>query len=290
MGNKTAGAIKKAILFVNLQKEQAKGIAFQIRDELEKRGINTEIFTFEGKLDKPPEGMWDIAFSIGGDGTVLYASRYMAPKGTPVLPVNLGSFGFMAGVKSEAWLSVFEKWQNGEISASKRCMLEVSVERDSKIIMKKLCLNDAVVSASDHVKLIRLDVFLDHGTSEPHLGSYRCDGLIVATPTGSTAYSLSAGGPVLDPEMEAIVLTPVCPFAMSNRPFVLSSKQPLIIKLAQKQRTGVLLTIDGQELFNLQNADKVSIKQAPYNSLLIFADEDSYYYALRTKLFGVENA
>jgi NAD+ kinase len=116
------------------------------------------------------------------------------------------------------------------------------------------------------------------------LGSYRCDGLIIATPTGSTAYSLAAGGPLLDPEMEAVILSPICPFTLSNRPFVLPSRQALAITVAEEQRSGVLLTIDGQEIFNLECKDRIIIRQAPWPALLIFADRHSYYSALNSKL------
>jgi NAD+ kinase len=161
-------------------------------------------------------------------------------------------------------------------------MLEVSVERDSKIIMKNICLNDAVVSACGIAKLIKLDVHID---TEISLGSYRCDGLIIATPTGSTAYSMAAGGPILDPEMEAVILNPICPFTLSNKPFVLPSRQMLTVTVAQTQRTDVLLTIDGQDMFGLECCDRVIIQQAPYYASLLFAGKHSYYSVLRNKLF-----
>ena len=282
-------SIKKAILFVNIHKKNATEAAVQIQAELEKRGIETTVFSFEGKPQKPPAGEWDIAFSIGGDGTVLYTARCLAPLGVPIFPVNLGSLGFIAEVNRDDWLDVFKKWERGDLSLSRRCMLDISVERASQIIMKNICLNDTVISATGIAKLIKLDVRLtteagevDGGTA---LGSYRCDGLIIATPTGSTAYSMAAGGPILDPEMEAVILNPICPFALSNRPFVLPSRQTLVITVAQEQRSGVLLTVDGQDTFNLECADKVIIQQSLQQALLIFAGRYAYYSALRKKLF-----
>jgi NAD+ kinase len=190
--------------------------------------------------------------------------------------------GFIAEVDRDDWLSIYDKWEKGEISVSKRCMLEISVERSSEIIMKNICLNDAVISADGIAKLINLDVCINSAAS---LGSYRCDGLIIATPTGSTAYSMAAGGPILDPEMEAVILNPICPFALSNRPFVLPSRLPLVITVPRQQRSGVLLTIDGQDTCKLQSADKIYIQQAKKPALLIFADRNAYYSALRSKLF-----
>jgi NAD+ kinase len=273
---------KKAVLFVNILKKNAVEVSAEIQVDLEKRGVEVTVFSFEGKPEKLPEGKWDIAFSLGGDGTVLYTARCLAPLGTPILPVNLGTLGFIAEVNKQDWLEVFLKWEKGEITPARRCMFEISVERDSKTINNNICLNDAVISYTEIAKLIKLDV---HINSNIALGSYRCDGLVIATPTGSTAYSMAAGGPILDPDMEALILNPICPFALSNRPLVLTSRQTLTITVADKQRSGVLLTVDGQDTFPLECSDKIYIKQAPYSAELIFNGRYAYYSALRTKLF-----
>jgi NAD+ kinase len=272
----------KTILFVNILKKNAVEAGVEIQTELERRKVEVTVFSFEGKPEKLPEGKWDIAFSIGGDGTVLYTARCLAPLGVPILPVNLGKLGFIAEVKKNDWLDVFNNWEKGRITPARRCMFEISVERDSKIINNNICLNDAVISYTEIAKLIKLDV---HINSNIALGSYRCDGLVVATPTGSTAYSMAAGGPILDPDMEALILNPICPFALSNRPLVLHSSQTLMITVADKQRSGVLLTVDGQDTFPLERYDKIYIKQAPYSAELIFNGRYAYYSALRTKLF-----
>jgi len=280
---------KSAVLFVNTYKKNATEAAEKIKKELENRGVDITVFSFEKKPSKPPVKKWDIAFSLGGDGTVLYTARNLAPLGVPILPVNLGTLGFIAEVDMDDWLSVFQKWEKGEIIVSRRCMLEISVERDSEIIMKTSCLNDAVISYTGIAKLIRLDVVLEsiinNESSQTALGSYRCDALIIATPTGSTAYSMAAGGPILDPEMEAVILNPVCPFTLANRPFVLTSRQTIKVTVAEGQRTDVLLTIDGQDPFTLKCTDKLIIKQAPDPVLLLFAGKSAYYSALRNKLF-----
>jgi NAD+ kinase len=276
---------KNAILFVNLHKKNALEVSQLIRDELEKRGLSAAVFSFEGKPGKPPSGKWDIAFSLGGDGTVLNTARCLAPLGVPILPVNLGTLGFIASVNSDEWLDVFCLWERGEISLSQRPMLEISVERASKIILENVCLNDAVISASGIARLINLNVHIGADKNATSLGSYRCDGLIIATPTGSTAYSMAAGGPILDPEMEAMILNPICPFSLSNRPLVLPSRQTLRVTVADEQRSGVLLTVDGQDTFNLECADRVSVRQAPHKALLVCAGRKSSYSALRTKLF-----
>ena len=291
--------VKKALLFVNIYKKNAAAVACKIKAELEKMGLEVVVFlmekTIDGKPQKPPEGEWDIAFSLGGDGTVLYAARCLAPHGVPILPVNLGTVCFIAEVDIADWQDVFLRWEKGMLSLSRRSMLEVSVLRNSDsgphVLMKNICLNDAVISSSGIAKLIKLNVQLSANNSKSEvnndivLGSYRCDGLIISTPTGSSAYSMAAGGPILDPEMEAVILNPICPFALSNRPFVFPSCQPLSISVAPEQRTDVLLTIDGQDTFPLECTDKVIIQQAPQPALLIYAGKHSYYSALRTKLF-----
>ena len=276
---------KSAVLFVNIHKDNALDTATVIKTELEKRSITTTVFSFEGEPGSPPVGSWDVAFSIGGDGTVLYTARCLSPLGVPILPVNLGSIGFIAGVR-EDWLDVFEKWEKGEILVSQRCMLDVYVQRDSKIIMNNLCLNDIVISASGIAKLINLDVNINSNAGLAALGPYRCDGLIISTPTGSTAYSMAAGGPILDPEMEAMLLTPICPFSLSNRPIVLPSRQTLAITVANEQRSGVLLTVDGQDTFNLECADEIYVKQSESYAKLIYTDRHTYYSALLKKLFN----
>ncbi|MDR2542894.1 MAG: NAD(+)/NADH kinase [Treponema sp.] len=283
-----------ALLFVNLQKKNAAVLAEQIKLELKKHDTLAHVFSFDGKPENFPSGYWDIGFTLGGDGTVLYAARCLSHLGVPILPINLGSLGFLAEVSVNDWLDVFLKWKNKGITPSQRCMFNVLVLRDSKIIAENFCLNDAVVSCTGIAKLIKLNVHIkpnddikDKGTA---LGTYRCDGLIISTPTGSTAYSMAAGGPILDPEMEAVIVNPICPFALSNRPYVLTSRQTIVVTVAEDQHkqglnSGVLLTIDGQDIYDLECDDKVIINQSAHNTQLIYPGKFAYYSALRNKLF-----
>ena len=279
---------KKAVLFVNVNKKNTVVASDEIKTELEKHGTEVTIFSIKDKSTSLsedgsplPDEKWDIAFSLGGDGTVLYTARSVAHLGVPIMPINLGTLGFIAEVNKKDWFDVFIKWEKGEIATTRRCMFEISVERDSKIIKNFVCLNDTVISCTEIAKLIKLNVYI----TDTELVSYRADGIIVATPTGSTAYSMSAGGPILDPEMEALILNPICPFTLSNRPFVLPSKQRITIAVAEEQRAGVILMVDGQDTFPLECKDKVHIKQASFGAELIFNGRSIYYQALRTKLF-----
>ncbi|GHU05592.1 NAD kinase [Spirochaetia bacterium] len=265
--------IRGALLFINLHKDHARRMAGVITNTLESRGIRCY-------ADSAHPGDCDIAFTLGGDGTVLYAARIAAPLKMPIFPINLGTLGFIAAVPPAQWEAVFDRWLLGEAEVSERLMLEFTVERGGQTVLQGSCLNDAVISASGIAKIIHL-----HVESEfIRLGQYRADGLILATPTGSTAYSAAAGGPILDPEMEALIINPICPFTLSNRPVVLSAKETVIIEVEAEQRSGVLLTVDGQVTEPLEPGDRVSIRQAPYKARLIASGREAFYRALRSKL------
>ena len=277
--------MQRAALFVNIHKENASTVAEEIRIELEKQGIDVTVFALEGHSIYTSTGKFDIAFTLGGDGTVLYTARMLAADETPILPVHLGTLGFLAGVQRSQWPSVYRQWQNGTARISLRCMLEVAVERGGQAVYTSTCMNDAVISSQGIAKLIRLRAEAETAPGElADLGHYRSDGLIIATPTGSTAYSMAAGGPILDPEMEAVIISPVCPFTLSNRPLVLPSRQTLIVTVEMEQRSGVLLTIDGQNTFQLEPGDRITIRHSPHYARLVTAGQLAYYSALKEKL------
>ncbi|MDR0494663.1 MAG: NAD(+)/NADH kinase [Treponema sp.] len=277
----------KAVIIANLHKENARKAADEIRAELEGRGAAVTVFAFEGRPGPAPDGAWDIAFSLGGDGTVLYAARMLAAASTPILPIHLGTLGFLAGVERHEWLPVYEMWLNQTARLSSRCMLSICVKRGGTAVFNDTCLNDMVISSSGKVKLIRLRVKTKAaltGEEFADLGRYRSDGLVIATPTGSTAYSMAAGGPIIDPEMEALVISPICPFTLSNRPLVLPSRRTLLITVEKEQRSGILLTADGQDAFELEPEDAITVEHFPHCAQLITAGRSSYYSALQKKL------
>jgi NAD+ kinase len=278
--------IKRVFLFINLRKNDAGLLAEQIRKVLEGRHIEVQSFSPENGSGPDLQGVYDLAFSLGGDGTVLYAARAMAPLGVPIIPVNLGTLGFIAEATPKDWAAVLDQWIAGTAGLSRRLMLEIGVERQGAVVKNAACLNDTVISASGIAKLIRLQVLSEPLPSQGfiRLGQYRSDGLIVATPTGSTAYSMAAGGPILDPELEALIINPVCPFTLSHRPLVLPSREPVIVKIEEEQRSGVLLTVDGQITETLEPGDKILIRQAPYQAELIYSERNAFYRALNAKL------
>jgi NAD+ kinase len=284
--------LTRALLIVNPHKANARTLADEIKRELSRREVEVSSFAFEDKGEFRASGAYDLCFSLGGDGTVLYAARAMAPLGVPLFPINLGSLGFIAAVHPHEWSAVFDRWIAGTAVVSRRLMLEVWVERRGRIINRGNCLNDVVVSALGIAKIIRLNVEAEtagdplSGTSPEYIrfGHYRSDGLIVATPTGSTAYSVAAGGPLLAPEREAVINTPLCPFTLSNRPMVVPAHETMMVELEAEQRSGVLLTIDGQETETLEPNDRIYIRRSPCQALLIASDRRMFYKALRTKL------
>ena len=288
---------KKVLLFVNNKKSSAASLADQICSTLGSRSYDTDIFSFENKTEQcKPENV-TIGFSLGGDGTVLYTSRIMGPLDVPVLPVNLGTLGFIAAVPPAQWEETFNQWEKGQAIISRRLMLDVTVERNGKTIFSSCCLNDVVVSSAGIAKLIRLEVEAETavasgaGTAEGNgagnrigLGRFRADGLIVSTPTGSTGYSVAAGGPIIDPEMDAVIINPICPFTIANRPIVVPSEDRIVTLVEREQRSDVLLTVDGQITEPLQSDDRIIICRAARPLKLVASDRWAFYRALRTKL------
>ncbi|MDR0597908.1 MAG: NAD(+)/NADH kinase [Treponema sp.] len=282
------GEINRALLIINLLKETSRNWGKKIEDELCRRNIKVHSFFFDGQGVFQSDGEYDCCFCLGGDGTVLYAARTLAPLGVPIVPINLGSLGFIAAVHPDEWTRALDSWLRGEASLSRRLMLEVRLERRGRIIMEETCLNDAVISAQKIAKLIHLGVTSvseqSAGAAPILLGHYRSDGLIVATPTGSTGYSMAAGGPILDPELAAMIINPICPFTLSNRPMVVPATETVIVDLDQEQQSDLLLTLDGQVTEALRLFDRVFIRRAPKDTLLIASDREDFYNALRTKL------
>ncbi|MDR2793609.1 MAG: NAD(+)/NADH kinase [Treponema sp.] len=283
LGLQETAMLKKALLFVNPHKDFASVTALDIAEKLSAHAVEYRFFSFKD-ADKEIRTPYGIAFSLGGDGTVLYAARTVSPLGIPVFPINMGTLGFIASIPYDGWKPVFERFLAGTADISRRLMLDVLVERRGAIIEHGSCLNDAVISASGVAKIIRFCVKTDGRSGGLSLGSYRSDGLIAATPTGSTAYSAAAGGPVIDPEVDAVIINPICPFTLSNRPLVLPSDKTIIIDMEDEQRSGLLLSMDGQVTVPLSPGDRIVIQKAPYYASLIAAGRQSFYRALHTKL------
>lgn len=223
----------------------------------------------------------DMIIVLGGDGTLLSAARLVADskKNVPIFGVNLGSLGFMAEVSLNELYANLEKALAGKLQAEERMMLTAGIIRRGKKVSEYNVLNDAVVSKGAIARMVSLEV----SVGDDYLTSIRADGLILATPTGSTAYSLSAGGPIIHPALHCFVVTPICPHTLSNRPIAIPDSAIVRVKLVSRSE-GVSLSLDGQVVSPLRLNDIVEVKKAKYRVRLIKHPTKNYYEILRTKL------
>lgn len=272
--------IKKAIIIVNTWKSEAGPLAKKIQSKLSELSIESCICEYDGLSVNTCFDGYNVAITLGGDGTVLFAARYCAPRHIPVFPVNLGEFGFIAGIEPNQWESHLIDFIEARSESVERMLLEARVEREGRTVFVSNALNDAVVSGSGIAKIVKLEV-LFNGVS---FGTYKADGVIIATPTGSTAYSAASGGPIVGPDLSAFVLTPICAFSLSNRPIVLPPSGTLRLTVMEMRHKDAILTIDGQEVFHLQVGDTVFVDESPHRVRLVGCDIDVFYSALRSKL------
>jgi NAD+ kinase len=220
----------------------------------------------------------DAVIVLGGDGTLLHATRLFGANGVPLIGINLGSLGFLTEVKLDGMYDALECLLSGRYEVEERMLLSVEVARDSVVVSRYLALNDAVINKGALARIIDLEVSVG---SQPVLHT-RSDGLIIATPTGSTAYSLSAGGPILYPTLEAVIIAPICPHSLTNRPLVIPERQNLEVCLRRGQ--DVMLTVDGQVGMPLLQNDCLRIHRAQETLKLLLPFGNSFFKLLREKL------
>jgi NAD+ kinase len=220
----------------------------------------------------------DFALVLGGDGTLLSAARALAPEGIPILAVNLGSLGFLTEVPLDDLFQNLDSVDAGQCPVEPRSVLECRLLRDGTCQETYYALNDVVVNKSAIARLVGFDLYIDGS----FVLQYKADGVIVATPTGSTAYSLAAGGPVLMPAVDAFVITPVCPHALTHRPLVIrdSADVQIVVKSEEEQ---AFLTIDGQIGIPVQRDDRVQCRKAEH-SVKLFRMRKTFFDVLRSKL------
>jgi NAD+ kinase len=216
---------------------------------------------------------------LGGDGTLLAAARVAARLGIPILPINMGSLGFLTSFTIEEMYPALEQVLAGRFSCSERVMLDVELHRDAEVIERQSVVNEAVINKGALARMIDLQLTID----ADFVCRYRADGLIVATPTGSTAYSLSAGGPIVHPAVESWIITPICPHTLSDRPVVVRDSSLIEVHLSGDTES-VFLTLDGQTGIPMQAADVVRMRRASERLRLIQPAQKSYFEILRSKL------
>jgi NAD+ kinase len=225
-----------------------------------------------------PEGC-DLVIVLGGDGTLLSAARAIGRREIPLFPVNLGSLGFLTAITIDEIFPELERAFRGEHRIAKRRLLETEVVRDDRVVATYEALNDAVVTKSALARMIDFDTHVD----DHFVCAYKADGLIISTPTGSTAYSLSAGGPIIFPSVPAICLTPICPHMLTNRP-VLVPETSVIRVVSHGPDASVYLTIDGQVGTQIHEGDAILCRSSQYSLLLIRPPHMMFFDVLRQKL------
>jgi NAD+ kinase len=221
----------------------------------------------------------DLIMVLGGDGTMIATARVIGDAEVPVLGVNYGGLGYLAEFRIEEMYMALELILEGNYRLEKRVMLAVELFRNDQQVTRNRVLNDVVINKSALARIIEIEAYLN----DLFVNSFRADGLIVSTPTGSTAYNLSAGGPVIYPSMNAVVLTPICPFTLSNRPIVVPDDAIISLRLKTEQED-VALTLDGQVGFPLKVEDRVVIRKSRTTFNLIQPMNRNYFDVLRTKL------
>lgn len=271
------------VIVANWHKDAVQEVAKEVFEYLDNLKIEyTLIKTTKQYEQLTCPSNTDLVISLGGDGTVLYCVRYIKDLGIPILPVNMGTFGYITEVGVHEWKETLDSYLfNGEKhNLTRRLTLKSSVLRRGEKVFYGSALNEVVVTSWGISKVVNLGVCIDNTL----IGKFRADGIIVGTPTGSTGYSLAAGGPIVDSKLAALIVTPICPFTLSNRPLVVSSNSKISIKILEEQRTGLTFTLDGQVNFNLMEGDEIEIVSSRSNALLLSTTNRNSFDIIRDKL------
>lgn len=279
--------MKKCLIIANTYKDESEKLTLEIKDFLKSKEIECEVLKLDENEDFPSESevvsCWkdfDFSVSLGGDGTVLFACRLCAAKKIPVFPVNLGLFGFIASVQKNEWEERLSEFLEGNAEIARRSMVEAAVFSGEEKSVFQRGLNDVVVSAKSSAGMVSLDVAYNGS----QLCMIKADGIIVSTATGSTAYSASAGGPIIDSELDAFVLTLMNPFSLSTRPLVLKGDGEISLKILPSRYKEVVMTVDGQTPIDLKAGDMIKIKKSKDEALLVGCTREKFYDALRSKM------
>jgi len=225
-----------------------------------------------------PEDLFCV-FVLGGDGTFLSAARWIGNQNIPILGVKFGDVGFLAETSEGGLFKVAEAVLDDHFEIRSRTRLQVSVLRNKKEVTREIILNDIVINKGALARLARIDTYIN----DYKLTTYKGDGLIVSTPTGSTAYSLAAGGPIIHPAVSGIIMTPICPFTLTNRPLILPDTAQIKIRLAKKS-SDIMLTFDGQEGIEISDQDVIVVEKSIHPIQMIVMPGRRYFDVLKAKL------
>jgi NAD+ kinase len=221
----------------------------------------------------------DLLIVLGGDGTLLSTARGAADHKVPILPVNLGGLGFLTTVSQDEIYSILGEIFAGKHRISERVMLAAELVQDGKVLRRQIALNDAVLNKAALARIMDLELRVNG----EYVTTYKADGLIISTPTGSTAYSLSAGGPIVYPTVDAFVITPICPHTLTNRPLVIPDTATMEVHF-QAAEEPAFITLDGQVSLEVNQGEHIVVKKAPETLRLVRAAKKTYFEILRNKL------
>jgi len=252
-------------------------VPFHSNEQIDSCGLNVK------PLQQELKGA-DMMIAFGGDGTILHLSKTAAHRGIPVLGVNLGSLGFMAELEQRELPRLAELVEE-KYSVESRMMLDITVVRDGRSIYSNLALNEAVVTRGAVSRVIRLHILTEQG----RLFDLTGDGVIIATPTGSTAYSLSAGGPVVEPTAQNLIVSPICAHTVHPNSYVLTPEHEIVVQTEKTGYKPIFLSVDGGKAFSLKNGDRVCVRRSSYTTRLVRLSNKSFCDILTKKMMGAEN-
>jgi NAD+ kinase len=279
--------IKKIGIVANIEKEKSVEYTFRLREWSSQQGV--EVLLDEEIARKMGESTGlerkelashvDLLVVLGGDGTLLRTVRFVSEYDIPIVGVNLGEFGFLTEVNLNEMYSALELILKGEYQTEKRIMLDISLHLQAETIRQESILNDVVITRGNLSRILDLETTLDGR----YLTTFRADGIIISTPTGSTAYSLSAGGPIVFPEEDSFIINPICPHTLTNRPIIIPDGVEIKVILWTKEQ-GATVTFDGQLSYTMKSGDSMVIKKSRYVTNLVSSPHRDYMEILRTKL------
>ncbi len=264
------------IRHVSLITKHRAALPKKMASALSRKLAARDIEVSEGSVDPGS----DAVIVLGGDGTLLHVAGKAHQLGIPLLGINLGGLGFLTEITLEEMDRAVDSLIEGDFTLDERMMISVSIQRKGALVDEFLGLNEAVLTKGPFGRIITLPTWSD----SRFVNAYRGDGLIISTPTGSTAYNMSAGGPIMHPNMEALVLTPICPFALGSRPLILQGDSCIEIEIQPVDREEISLIVDGRIFRVLEEKDKVGIKKAPGALKLVKSPSKDYFTILREKL------
>ncbi|BCJ85906.1 NAD(+)/NADH kinase [Effusibacillus dendaii] len=282
--------MKKIGIAVNQTKHSAIDVTRKLVQFLEAKSVTVFVDRAAAeKIDRPDialdilefQDKVDLVFVLGGDGTLLGVARQLANTSLPILGINLGHLGFLSEAEPEDLPAAVERVLRGDYHLEKRMMLEASIIRNGQILHKDIALNDVGIAKGSFGRMITLSVYVD----DMYVDKYSGDGLIISTPTGSTAYSLSCGGPIVSPHTNVILVTPICPHTLNSRPFIIQKDQEIKVEVsAPHNDMGV--TIDGQVGYKVEANDLIVVRKSLHSTTLVKWKERGFFDVLRQKLHG----